>query len=142
MLRRRELLASAFAATVLTQAGTGTADAAARPDLPGRDFPKVGGNLGNQNYTTLRAIHPGNVRRLKGAWVNQIEGGAMAGNSQSTTVAVDGVLYIESALGNVTAVDGRTGAVRWKYTQTRGPSPAAAWPWARARSSPAPTTTG
>jgi PQQ-dependent dehydrogenase (methanol/ethanol family) len=86
----------------------------------GRDFPKVGGNLGNQNYTSLAGIRRDNVKRLRGAWVNRIEGGLTTGNNQSTAVAVDGVLYIESALGNVLAVDGATGRTKWKYTQTRG----------------------
>jgi len=86
----------------------------------GTDFPKVGGNLGNQNYSALGRIRPGNIRRLGAAWVNRIEGGLNTGNNQSTTVAVDGVLYIESALGNVFAVDGATGATRWVYRQTRG----------------------
>ena len=35
-------------------------------------------------------------------------------------MAVDGVLYIESALGNVIAVDGVTGQTKWRYDQTRG----------------------
>src|SRR4051794_40595501 len=86
----------------------------------GRDFPKVGGNLGNQNYSALDDVHRGNLRRLGAAWVNRIEGGLTTGNNQSTAVAVDGVLYIESALGNVFAVDGRTGVTRWEYRQTRG----------------------
>ena len=30
------------------------------------------------------------------------------------------MLYIESALGNVIAVDGVTGATKWRYDQTRG----------------------
>ncbi|TCC28925.1 PQQ-binding-like beta-propeller repeat protein [Kribbella speibonae] len=122
MLRRRDLLITAVAAPILAQTASAQASGhQARPDLPGRNFPKVGGNLGNQNYSTLQRIHRGNVRRLKGAWVNNIEGGAMAGNSQSTAIAVDGVLYVESALGNVIAVDARTGATKWKYLQTRGP---------------------
>ena len=92
-----------------------------RFDTPGRkDFPKVGGNFGNQNYTALGRIHPGNVRHLGGAWVNRIEGGLTTGNNQGTAVAVDGVLYIESALGNVFAVDGATGVTKWVYRQTRG----------------------
>ena len=86
----------------------------------GRDFPKVGGNLGNQNYSALDDIGRGNIRRLGGAWVNRIEGGLTTGTNQSTAVAVDGVLYIESALGNVFAVDGRTGVTKWVYRQTRG----------------------
>ncbi len=93
----------------------------ARFDTPGdTDFPKVGGNLGNQNYTSLSSINRGNVRRLRGAWVNRIEGGLASGNSQSTAVAVDGVLYIESAPGNLFAVDGATGQTKWRYDQTRG----------------------
>ncbi len=97
------------------------AAALARHDTPGdRDFPTVGGNLGNQNYTGLGGIHRGNVKHLKGAWYNRIEGGLESGNSQSTAVAVDGVLYIESAPGNVFAVDGKTGETKWKYEQTGG----------------------
>ena len=85
-----------------------------------RDFPKVGGNLGNQNFTALAKLGHHNIHRLGGAWLNRIEGGITTGTNQSTAVAVDGVLYIESAFGNVFAVDGRTGVTRWKYTQTRG----------------------
>jgi PQQ-dependent dehydrogenase (methanol/ethanol family) len=109
----------------LTQTHVGSADAATarRPSCtdPGaKDFPKVGGNYGNQNYSALDRIHHGNVRRLGAAWVNRIEGGLTTGTNQSTAVAVDGVLYIESALGNVFAVDGRTGVTKWVYRQTRG----------------------
>ena len=85
-----------------------------------KDFPKVGGNLGNQNYSKLDAVHKGNIRRLGGAWLNQIEGGLKTGTNQSTAVVVDGVIYIESALGNLLAVDGKTGVTKWKYTSTRG----------------------
>ncbi|HWM01800.1 MAG TPA: PQQ-binding-like beta-propeller repeat protein [Actinophytocola sp.] len=91
-------------------------------DVPGdADFPKVSGNLGNQNYTSLDGVHRGNVRNLGGAWYNRVEGGLEAVDSQSTAVAVDGVLYVESAQGNVFAVDGATGVTKWTYRQTRGP---------------------
>jgi alcohol dehydrogenase (cytochrome c) len=86
----------------------------------GKDFPKVGGNLGNQNYSRLRQINKGLVKKLGGAWVNRIEGGLTTGTNQSTTVVVDGVIYIESALGNLVAVDGRTGVTKWKYTTPFG----------------------
>ncbi|MEJ3745212.1 PQQ-binding-like beta-propeller repeat protein [Actinomycetes bacterium KLBMP 9797] len=131
---RRSMLKGAAAAAVAATAGPavtaapaaagGRAPGAAdllRFDTPGdQDFPKVGGNLGNQNYTALRRIHPGNVRRLRGAWVNRIEGGITVGNNESTAVVVDGTIYIESALGNVVAVDGVTGQTKWRYQQTRG----------------------
>jgi PQQ-dependent dehydrogenase (methanol/ethanol family) len=86
----------------------------------GKDFGKVGGNLGNQNYSALDRVRPRNIRRLGAAWVNRIEGGLSTGSNQSSLVAVDGVLYIESALGNVFAVDGVTGVTKWVYRQTRG----------------------
>jgi PQQ-dependent dehydrogenase (methanol/ethanol family) len=85
------------------------------------DFPKVGGNLGNQNYTSLRRISSGNIGRLGGAWFARLEGGAAGSNSQSTAVAVDGILYVESAPGHVLAIDGATVAINWKYEQTGGP---------------------
>ena len=130
-IHRRELLkgtaaAAVSAALIETQAAAAGANPAAGSpgagfSTPGgRDFPKVGGNLGNQNYSALEGIHRGNIRRLGGAWVNRIEGGITTGTNQSTAVAVDGVLYIESAFGNVVAVDGATGVTKWKYTQTRG----------------------
>jgi len=130
-IHRRELLkgtaaAAVSAALIETQAApAGANPAAGSPGAGfstpgGRDFPKVGGNLGNQNYSALEGIHRGNIRRLGGAWVNRIEGGITTGTNQSTAVAVDGVLYIESAFGNVVAVDGATGVTKWKYTQTRG----------------------
>lgn len=84
-----------------------------------KDFPKVGGNLGNQNYSAL-GVSKQQVANLGGAWVNNIEGGLKTGTNQSTTVVVDGVLYIESALGNLVAVDGKTGATKWKWTTPYG----------------------
>ena len=80
-----------------------------------QDFPKVGGNLGNQNYSALDQITKFNVQQLGGAWLNHVENGNTAGDNQSTPVAVDGVVYIESAQGSVIAVDGATGATKWKY---------------------------
>ena len=84
------------------------------------DFPKVGGNLGNQNYSALARIHKANIGQLGAAWVNSLEGGAQSGNNQSTAVAVNGVLYIETAQGRIHAVDGKTGAVKWSYNPGRG----------------------
>jgi PQQ-dependent dehydrogenase (methanol/ethanol family) len=84
------------------------------------DFPKVSGNLGNHNYSSLRQINRWSIGKLGAVWLNQIEGGIKTGTNQSTPVVVDGVIYLESAFGHVIAVDGKTGATRWKYQQTRG----------------------
>jgi PQQ-dependent dehydrogenase (methanol/ethanol family) len=123
-IQRRDVLKGAAATAVGVSLAPGPPAAAApvsRCDTPtGRDFPKVGGNLGNQNFSALGGINKRNVRRLGAAWVNRIEGGITTGNNESTAVAVDGVIYIESAPGNVFAVDGRTGVTKWVYRQTRG----------------------
>ena len=86
----------------------------------GKDFAKVGGNLGNQNYSGLAALEKKNVAQLGGAWVNRVEGGLTTGTNQSTTVVVDGVVYLETALGNVIAVDGKTGVTKWKWETPHG----------------------
>lgn len=84
------------------------------------DFPKVSGNLGNQNYSSLQQVNRRTIDKLGAVWLNQIEGGIKTGTNQSTPVVVDGVIYLESAFGHVIAVDGKTGVTRWKYQQTRG----------------------
>lgn len=115
------LAPQARAATAATKPTALPAKSLTRFDLAGdADFPKVGGNLGNQNFTSLTGINRGNVKYLNGAWFNRVEGGLESGNSQSTCVAVDGVLFIESSPGNVHAVDGATGELKWKYVQTGG----------------------
>lgn len=86
----------------------------------GADFGKVGGNLGNQNFTSLTGFTPDNVRSLGGAWVTRVDAGADIGVSQSSAVAVDGVIYVETAGGDVIAVNGATGEIEWRYVQNAG----------------------
>ncbi|MBR7834903.1 PQQ-binding-like beta-propeller repeat protein [Actinospica durhamensis] len=81
---------------------------------PGADWPKVGGDLGNKNYSTLARINRNNVGKLGGAWLTHLEGGSTTQPQQCTVVAANGVLYVQSTQQNVFAVDGRTGAVLWK----------------------------
>ena len=76
-----------------------------------QDFPKVGGNLGNQNYSSLRQVTRSNVKTLGGLWLTHVNGGVGIDN-QSTPVVVDGVIYVESD-GKVIAIDGKTGATKW-----------------------------
>ena len=82
---------------------------------PGKDFPLVGGNWGNQRYSTLDRISRSNVRTLGGAWMLHLEDGKTAGNMQATPIVVGGVMFIASGPGNVFAIDARTGAVKWRY---------------------------
>jgi PQQ-dependent dehydrogenase (methanol/ethanol family) len=81
---------------------------------PAGDWPKVGGDLGNKNYSTLDAINRRTVRKLGGAWHVQLENGDRTKGQQSTCVVRDGVLYVQTTQQHVYAVDGATGAVLWR----------------------------
>ena len=104
-------------ATAGAIAGPAAADDLSQTALPGEfgaagsDFPKVGGNLANQNHSTLDQITNRNAGRLGGAWHVNLEGGDTSEAQQSTIVAEDGVLYVQTTQQNVFAVDGRTGAI-------------------------------
>ncbi len=87
----------------------------------GNDFPKVGGNFGNQNYSSLAKINKSNIAQLGGAWHDNLEGGSTEQFQQASVVAVGGVLYVETTQGNVFAVDGKTGKIQWKYASKSGP---------------------
>ncbi len=104
-------------AYLLAQGGTPTRPAETCCAVPRADFPKVGGNYGNQNNSALAGINRSNIATLGGAWHLNLEGaaGGGAGGQQSSVVAVGGVLYVETTQGNVHAIDGKTGATKWVY---------------------------
>jgi glucose dehydrogenase len=88
----------------------------------GRDWSHVGGNLANHNYSTLKRITRENVQKLGGAWHINLEGGDTSKNQQSSIVAVNGTLYVQTTQQNVFAVDGKTGAVKWKRNVSKRPT--------------------
>ncbi|MCC7042793.1 MAG: PQQ-binding-like beta-propeller repeat protein [Acidobacteria bacterium] len=88
--------------------------------LPSRDFPVVGGDAGNQRYSSLDRVSRTNVARLGGAWLLNLEGDELRGAMQGTPVVVDGVMYIGSGSGSVFAVNASTGALVWKYESAFG----------------------
>jgi glucose dehydrogenase/plastocyanin len=93
-----------------------------------QDFPKNGGNLGNQSYSSLSQINKTNINKLGAAWMVHTSTepattptpspGAADTQQQTTPIAVDGVVYVETPSGDVMAVDGATGAVKWKWHPT------------------------
>jgi len=120
-----QLLRSLIPAVVLIIASTGTRSALAAESccaLPADDFPKVGGNLGNQNYSSLRQIDVANISQLGAQWRIRLEPESPQLPQQSTAVAVGGVLFVESTQGNVFAVYGDTGNIKWSYTPGYGTS--------------------
>ncbi len=67
------------------------------------------------DYSSLAQITPGDVHSLAGAWLDHLEGGSTSAGQESTPVAVDGRLYVQTSQGDVFAIDGATGNVIWEY---------------------------
>src|SRR6185503_1690034 len=85
------------------------------PQAPsGRDFATVGGNLANHRYSSLTKINKSNLSQLGGAWSIHLEDGKTPGTMQATPVVVDGVMFIASGSGNIFAIDGAAGGIKWK----------------------------
>lgn len=93
-----------------------------------KDQPRVGGNLGNQSYSSLNQISKSNISSLGPVWMTSISAapattpspapGVPDTGQQTTPIVIDGVIYLDTANGGVSAVDGATGAVKWKWQPT------------------------
>ncbi|HWM44330.1 MAG TPA: PQQ-binding-like beta-propeller repeat protein [Burkholderiales bacterium] len=84
-----------------------------------KDYPTHSGNLGNQGYSGLTQINKGNIKRLGPVWRTHVSAEAPATDhtgQQTTPIVVDGVIYLDTPNGSVIAVDGATGATKWKWT--------------------------
>jgi len=84
----------------------------------GDDMPTVGGNLGNQHYSSLKQIDKRNLNRLGPVWrthVSAVEPATDDTGQQTTPIVADGVIYLDTPNGEVIAVDGKTGAANWKW---------------------------
>ncbi|WP_250032250.1 outer membrane protein assembly factor BamB family protein [Paractinoplanes maris] len=84
----------------------------------GADMPTVGGNLGNQHYSGLTQITKRNLDKLGPAWRTHVSAVAPASadvGQQTTPIVADGVIYLDTPRGEVIAVDGATGAPKWKW---------------------------
>lgn len=79
------------------------------------------GNLGHAAHATAKAratltrITPKNVAKLRGTWLDHLEGGASDRAQEGTPVAASGRLYVQTAQGDVFALNGATGQVIWEY---------------------------
>jgi alcohol dehydrogenase (cytochrome c) len=83
----------------------------AAPDA--RDWASPRGTLDGSFFSALNQVTPANAERLQARWTASLGEGAAA----STPIAVDGVLYVSGAAGDVTAFDGRSGLRLWRFTR-------------------------
>jgi glucose dehydrogenase/plastocyanin len=112
----------AFAATAAPTA-TWAADSCCTP--AGTDWPYTTGSLGGAGYTSLTQIRQSNIKSLGPAWVTHVSAepvttpvagpGNTATAQQTIPIVVDGVMYLDTPSGGVIALNGATGAVKWKW---------------------------
>ena len=106
------LACAAFALSAGVQAQAEPAKASAEKfEQANKDWPFHGGSYGNTRYSTLDQINAGNVKSLGVAWNFDLKDE----NSKGPPVVADGMMFIAAAGGHVTALDAKTGAVKWSY---------------------------
>lgn len=80
---------------------------------PDRWWPTYGGSYANTRHVDLATIGPANVASLKLAWKFHT---GVSGQFETSPVAIDGVIYATTGADNgVFALDGETGALKWRY---------------------------
>jgi quinohemoprotein ethanol dehydrogenase len=77
----------------------------------GRDWAAYGRTFGEQHFSPLSDINDRNVGHLGLVWSMDLD----PGNSVTTPLAVDGILYFATGLSIVHAVDAATGRVLWQF---------------------------
>jgi len=85
-------------------------------ERPG-EWPELGGGWRGEHYSPLARIDAANAAQLGFAWEYEARSrrGRVEHGQEATPIAVGGVLYVAGPWGSVFAVDGRTGAERWRY---------------------------
>jgi quinoprotein glucose dehydrogenase len=80
------------------------------------DWPAYGRDAGGTRFSPLDLIDTANVSRLRLAWVYRT-GDLLnsSGRFEATPLMIEGVLYLSTPLGRVSALDPATGAERWTY---------------------------
>jgi quinohemoprotein ethanol dehydrogenase len=82
----------------------------------GKNWLTNGGGTSNARYSTLDEINDSNVADLKGEWMIHLGSGEANKYSQEgQPIAYHGVLYAPTGADDVTAVDVKTGFVKWRY---------------------------
>ncbi len=99
----------------------GSAAVASAP--PDADWPNFGNDRGNTKYSPLDQIDRDNFDTLEVAWtwtsvdeaLENLPRGVRPGAFKPIPVVIDGHMYVSTALGQVAAIDAKTGAPLWSY---------------------------
>ena len=79
----------------------------------GTEWSINGMDWGEQRYSTMTQINPGNVSKLAPVWSYEL--GPGGGSQQATPLYSNGVLYTVTNWSIVAAVDAKTGKEIWRY---------------------------
>ncbi len=85
------------------------------------NYDKLGGNLGNDQYSSLSQITTSNVNQLGGAWEDQLETGTSASSQESTPVVDNGTMFVQTTQQDLYSINATTGAINWEF---KSPYPA------------------
>jgi alcohol dehydrogenase (cytochrome c) len=69
-------------------------------------------NYTGQRYSPLDQIHPGNVSKLRIAWMRQVD---ETDAFETSPIVVDGTLFVTEPPNAVEALDAATGRALWRY---------------------------
>ena len=85
------------------------------------NWPYYGGDAGGMRYSPLTQINPGNVSKLKVAWlfhtgdVSDGKHGPPRSGFEATPILVDGMLFFTTGFNRVIALSPETGKLQWAY---------------------------
>lgn len=95
-----------------------TQDLLNRADSDGNNFLLTNGTHAQTRFYPNRQINTGNVSHLRPAWIFQID---VKESMETSPIVVNGVMYVTTSFDHVYALNARTGAQIWQYTQKLGP---------------------
>ncbi len=81
-------------------------------DKPGSNWASHGYDAAETRFSPLKQIHSGNVDQLKLAWSHEL--GTRRG-LEATPIVIDGTMYLTGTWSVVTALDAKTGTLRWRW---------------------------
>lgn len=85
------------------------------------DWAVYGGTSDNTHYTTLNQITPANVSKLQVAWTYETHDEGRGTEMQANPIIIDGIMYAESPVQKIFALNAATGKELWKWDPSTAP---------------------
>ncbi len=85
---------------------------ATQPQEKSVEWNKHGGDDGEQRFSPLQKITPDNIANLGLSWSFDL---GVSRGIESTPIVVDGTIYVTATWNIVSALDAKTGTLRWQF---------------------------